>query len=1009
MHLRWCKVLAAEVWPQLIVCLDTLRGLLDGFFYFTEPFTKSKFIFEDAVHPFGNGVLVGVSILGHAWGDVVHFEVLNIDFAAILKSSIGVVYKWQVKITGGTPGAGKVLKSDANGLASWNTLTGTDVLSAPIVSTNLSCPVVSGSVVTGSNPRSVAVSGIYAYVVNNGSSTLQVINITNPAAPVVAGSVATGSSPASVAVSGNHAYVVNFGSNTLQVIDISNPAAPTATGSVETGSVPGSVAVSGSYAYVANHFSNTMQVIDISNPAAPVVAGLVATETEPFSVAVSGNYAYVVNLTSNTLQVINISNPLAPTVAGSVATGNGPYSVTVSGNYAYVVNYGSNTLQVIDISNPTAPTVAGSVATGTGPSSVALSGNYAYVANYDSNTLQVINLACSENFAVTVNPATGQTTAQPLQWINSGNNMYNANNGNVGIGTTSPGAKLEVAGQVKITGGTPGAGKVLKSDAAGLASWGTAEVSSASNGLTSSGSNITLGGTLTTATSIAQAGFSFGFIGSGNVGIGTTTPSNKLEVVGAIKVTAGFKADNGSASVASYRFDSDANTGLYLPLADNLAVTTGGSERMRIASDGNMGIGTTTPAAKLDVAGKTKTTDFQMTTGAAANTVLTGDGTGNATWTPSTSLAISETDPQVSSAVNNQVAKWNGSSLTDGIITDNGTSVGIGINNPNHPLHLVTSSIPSGKSLAVFQNLTNDAAGSQGLEIQAGTNGATGTSRLIQFRRPDATILGGILQNSTSSVAYNTTSDIRLKTNIKESQYGLKTILNIQVKDYNYKDDLTRMQTGFIAQQLFEQFPQSVAVGGEDPKSDPWMVDYSRLSPVIVKAVQELNAKVENATATNTDSLEAVVAAQQALNEAQQAELAAQQAQIEALERMMREILANQQKFDTDLQSCCFEHGAATGTSNGNQQAATDSPRLEQNIPNPFRENTTIKYYLPSDSRTATITISDLNGVQLKQFDLQGKGFGQVLISGGSFAAGTYVYTLTVNGKVVDSKRMVLL
>jgi len=46
--------------------------------------------------------------------------------------------------------------------------------------------------------------------------------------------------------------------------------------------------------------------------------------------------------------------------------------------------------------------------------------------------------------------------------------------GNVGIGTSGPGAKLEVAGQVKITGGTPGAGKVLTSDAAGLASWQTA-------------------------------------------------------------------------------------------------------------------------------------------------------------------------------------------------------------------------------------------------------------------------------------------------------------------------------------------------------------------------------------------------------------------------------------------------------------------------------------------------------------------------------------------------------
>ena len=43
--------------------------------------------------------------------------------------------------------------------------------------------------------------------------------------------------------------------------------------------------------------------------------------------------------------------------------------------------------------------------------------------------------------------------------------------GNVGIGTTNPGAKLEVAGQVKITGGSPGANKVLTSDASGLATW----------------------------------------------------------------------------------------------------------------------------------------------------------------------------------------------------------------------------------------------------------------------------------------------------------------------------------------------------------------------------------------------------------------------------------------------------------------------------------------------------------------------------------------------------------
>jgi|GEM_PF-2113359 len=62
--------------------------------------------------------------------------------------------------------------------------------------------------------------------------------------------------------------------------------------------------------------------------------------------------------------------------------------------------------------------------------------------------------------------------------------MINGADGNVGIGTTSPGAKLEVAGQVKISGGSPGAGKVLQSDANGLASWavlGGSESTSVSN------------------------------------------------------------------------------------------------------------------------------------------------------------------------------------------------------------------------------------------------------------------------------------------------------------------------------------------------------------------------------------------------------------------------------------------------------------------------------------------------------------------------------------------------
>jgi hypothetical protein len=65
------------------------------------------------------------------------------------------------------------------------------------------------------------------------------------------------------------------------------------------------------------------------------------------------------------------------------------------------------------------------------------------------------------------------TPANTTTWNLSGTNVIQASTGSVGIGTSTPGAKLEVAGQVKITGGTPGAGKVLTSDASGLASWTT--------------------------------------------------------------------------------------------------------------------------------------------------------------------------------------------------------------------------------------------------------------------------------------------------------------------------------------------------------------------------------------------------------------------------------------------------------------------------------------------------------------------------------------------------------
>ena len=100
-----------------------------------------------------------------------------------------------------------------------------------------------------------------------------------------------------------------------------------------------------------------------------------------------------------------------------------------------------------------------------------------------------------------------------------------------------------------------------------------------------------------------------------------------------------------------------------------------------IADDGtNVGIGIAPSVGnKLDVSGKTRTTNFQMTNGATANYVLQSDATGNASWVNPTTLSITETDPQVSSTTSSVVPKWNGTTLVDGIMVDDGTNVGVGI------------------------------------------------------------------------------------------------------------------------------------------------------------------------------------------------------------------------------------------------------------------------------------------------------------------------------------------
>jgi hypothetical protein len=103
---------------------------------------------------------------------------------------------------------------------------------------------------------------------------------------------------------------------------------------------------------------------------------------------------------------------------------------------------------------------------------------------------------------------------------------------------------------------------------------------------------------------------------------------------------------------------------------------------------------------------------------------------------------------------------------------------------------------------------------------------------------------GGAFHASDDVVAFSTTpSDIKLKTNVKDIEYGLDTIMKLKPKQYDWKKD-NRKDIGFIAQEVEEVIPEIV-------KDNEWFddkiktMDYEKLTAVLIKAVQEQQKQIE--------------------------------------------------------------------------------------------------------------------------------------------------------------------
>ena len=187
------------------------------------------------------------------------------------------------------------------------------------------------------------------------------------------------------------------------------------------------------------------------------------------------------------------------------------------------------------------------------------------------------------------------------------------NSGNVGIGTTTPNARLEIVGQVKITGGTPGAGKILTSDAGGLASWQAAPGDNLGNHTATQ--NINLNGfALVSGGTRGLKMDSRGNIGinmapqntsSNDVNLDILSPDGwghaNVNLRGYNWATNSYKCTRGSGcDFYSGAWWSDTyNEHLFFLCSDGAEFAQG----ITIRKNSNVGIGTQAPSTKLDVNG----------------------------------------------------------------------------------------------------------------------------------------------------------------------------------------------------------------------------------------------------------------------------------------------------------------------------------------------------------------------------------------------------------------------